>query len=64
MSMKPEKAIKYFGTQEKTAAAVGISQPSVAKWISSGVIPALRQIQLQMITNGRLKADKNLLRVS
>lgn len=53
--MTTDEARKHFGTQEKLAAALGIAQPTVSGW---GVYPpALRQIQLERITDGALRAE-------
>lgn len=52
--MKKQQAIKHFGTQQALADALGISQPSVAAWKA---IPILRQIQIETVTGGALKAD-------
>lgn len=47
--------IAFFGTQVKTAEALGMSQSSIAEWRDEP--PAIRQIQLEVITAGKLKAD-------
>lgn len=53
--MNKSDAIEFFGTQTALAQAIGIGQSSVAEWGED--IPALRQIQLERITKGALKAD-------
>lgn len=53
--MKPLDVIKYFGTQEKTADALGVTQQAIASWVKKGVIPELRQYQIEKITGGKLK---------
>ena len=60
--MTTEELINHFGTQQKAARAIGISQPSVAGWIKAGRIPLPRQYQIQVITGGALKADLPALR--
>jgi len=47
--------IKHFGTQQKTADALNLKQPSINAW--SGGIPYPRQFQIQVITGGILQAD-------
>ena len=55
--MKYEDVIDHFGSQQAVADAIGIKQPSVAAWKEAG-IPEPRQFQLEVITDGRLKADR------
>jgi transcriptional repressor of cell division inhibition gene dicB len=57
--MTTAEAIKHYGTQTKLADALGISQSSVSEWREHP--PALRQLQLQQLTRGRLKAEPGLL---
>ena len=57
--MTTEDAIKHYGTQTKLADALGIKQGSVSGW--GEYPPALRQLQLQQITRGKLKAEPGLL---
>lgn len=54
-------AVRHFGTQQKLADALGIKQSSVGEW--KAYPPKLRQLQLQQITKGRLKAEPGLLSV-
>lgn len=53
--MTKDEAIHYFGTQAKLAAALGITQGSVAGWGDRPPIP--RQYQIQVLTDGALIAD-------
>jgi len=57
--MLKKDAIAYFGSQRRVAEALGIKQPSVANW--SYVVPPLRQVQLEVVTDGKLKADPTIL---
>ena len=50
--------ITHFGTQQKTATALGLVQSSVAEWKRFG-IPYGRQCQVQIFTNGKLKAERH-----
>ena len=52
--MRTQDAIAHFGTQAALAEALGIKQPSVADW--GDTVPPLRQIQIEKITRGALKA--------
>lgn len=60
--MTPQELIDYFGSQSAAAAALGITQPSVWDWLQAGEIPESRQYQIQLATDGNLKADKPALR--
>jgi len=53
--MKKADVILYFGTQEKTARALNISQVSVSKWTDS--IPPLRAYEIERLTKGKLVAE-------
>ena len=57
--MKTTDAIKYFGTQAKLGAAIGLKQHSVSGW--GDLPPPLRQLQIEHITNGALKAHKGIM---
>lgn len=59
--MTTDEAIKHYGTQVSLADALGIKQGSVSGW--GEYPPALRQLQLQQITKGKLKAEPGLLSV-
>lgn len=59
--MTTEQAIRHYGSQQKLASALGIKQPAVAGWGKHP--PAIRQLQLQQLTRGRLKAEPGLLSV-
>ena len=61
--MTKDDLIRYFGTDndkkhnaiQKAAKAVGITVQAIYQWKS---IPKFRQLQYELISNGRLKADK------
>lgn len=53
--MTKSDVLNHFGTQQAIADALGIYQSSVAEWTER--IPALRQIQIERITLGALRAD-------
>lgn len=51
------EALKAFGPQE------GVKQSSVAEWKGKG-IPAPRQAQYELLTGGKLKADRTEARAA
>lgn len=55
--MTYRELIEHFGTQAAAARALGIKPPSVDEWKEKG-IPLPRQAQYELITNGKLKADR------
>jgi DNA-binding transcriptional regulator YdaS (Cro superfamily) len=57
--MLKKDAIAHFGSQRRVAEALGIKQPSVANWPE--IVPPLRQVQLEVVTQGKLKADPTIL---
>ncbi len=53
--MTKAQVILHFGTQLAVAKRLGITQSSVAEW--GEYPPPLRQMQLEKITKGRLRAE-------
>lgn len=51
-----DELINFYGTQVRAGRAIGIGQSSVAEWKDKG-IPAGRQAQYEILTQGALKAD-------
>lgn len=60
--MKPQDAIKHFGTQKALADALGFNQSAVANWVARDQIPALSQLKIEAISKGKLKADKSIFK--
>lgn len=52
--MTKDEAVALYGSQDKLAKALGIRREAVVQWTS---VPPLRQLQLEMLTLGRLRAD-------
>lgn len=58
--MKKTDAIQHFGTQVALAAAIGVDQSTISKsW--GEYPPPLRQLQLEALTGGLLKAEASIL---
>lgn len=53
--MTKDEAIKHFGSVSATARALNIKQPSVTNW--GEFPPADRQMQIQLVTGGQLRAE-------
>jgi len=58
VGMKKQDAVSYFGSQAALARALGIGKASVGQWRD---VPLDRQCQIEIITDGKLKADRHLL---
>lgn len=55
--MSPQQVIEFYGTQVNVASALGIAQSSVSGWVQAGAVPMERQYQVELATNGQLRAD-------
>jgi len=53
--MTKQEAIDHYGGVPALAKALNVSRPAIYQWAE---IPPLRQVQLQRLTRGRLKADE------
>lgn len=53
--MKRQDVINYFGTQDKAAKSLGITQAAISKWPDD--VPHLRAIQVEWITKGALRVS-------
>lgn len=58
--MKKTEVLNHFKGVSKVAEALGISPGAVSQWPES--VPPLRQLQLQAITGGALKASDDAMR--
>lgn len=56
--MKKAAVLKFFGGPAKTAKALGIKIGSVSGW--PDIVPALRQCQIEELTGGKLKKQRDL----
>ncbi|WP_159445536.1 Cro/CI family transcriptional regulator [Rhizobacter sp. OV335] len=48
--------LDHFGTQVAAAQALKINQSNLSDWKGRGSIPPLRQLELEALTAGKLKA--------
>lgn len=58
--MTYNQLIKHFKTQTAAAAALDVTQPTIANWKSRGKIPPLQQLRLELATGGALNADRKI----
>lgn len=54
--MKLDDAINFFGSKKKLADALSINRSAITNW--GDEIPEARQYQIQILTKGKLKADR------
>ena len=59
VGMRKADVIEFFGSQAAVARALGIAAPSVAGW--GDEVPELRQLQIEALTGGKLRADPSIL---
>lgn len=57
--MKTKEAIDYYGNNVKLTAALGLSTGAVSQW--EEYPPPARQLQIERITLGALKAEPDCL---
>ena len=60
--MNYHDVLAFYKTQQAAADALGIEQASISKWQNKRV-PHLRQLQLEKLTKGALKAEKSILQI-
>lgn len=56
--MRTQRAIDYFGSQAELARKLGIQPQSITDW--GDEVPRLRQLQIEHITGGLLKASPDV----
>lgn len=57
--MKTHDAIQHFGTAAELARRLGIDRRAVYQW--GETVPALRALQIEELTRGKLKANRKEL---
>ena len=57
--MTPDQLKVHFNVQTQTALAAALDKPisTVAEWFQRGRVPRAVQLELQIRTGGKLKAD-------
>lgn len=57
--MTPDELIAHFGGLSAAARALGVKPPSVSEWKAAGRVPRVRQYQIEVVTDGALRADRS-----
>ena len=52
--------VEFFGSQTALGRALGIKQPSVHEWVSTNHLPIRRAIQIERITDGKIRLEEIL----
>lgn len=60
--MTLQDVLDHFGTVTETATALGLTSQAVGQW--SKKVPALRQKQIEELTEGALKASANIYKTT
>ncbi len=57
--MTPNELMEYSGGNLTTAAHTAqVKENTVRNWLAAGSIPAVQQRSIEVLTKGKLKADK------
>lgn len=54
--MTYDQVLSFFGNQTALCAGLNVSRQTPYNWLSRG-IPLKRQVEIEVATNGKLKAD-------
>ncbi len=57
--MSPQDLVGHFDSIAAAARALKVSSPSVSQWVDAGQIPIDRQCQIEIVTDGALRADRD-----
>lgn len=53
--MKPQIALKYYGSREAMRRAAGVSKQAVSQWFKVGLVPTKSAIRLSQASKGKLE---------
>lgn len=48
--------IKYMGGPDRMAGKLGVTVGAISQWKTKGILPDGRALQIEQLTNGRLRA--------
>lgn len=58
--MSIDEVLSYFKTRAKAAEALGVQTQAIYNWVTADKVPPLRQVQIEKLTRGKLKADPDV----
>ncbi len=58
--MTTSEAIAFFRSAANLARALGVTPGAISQWVKTDVLPEGRQYQVEILTGGALKADRNV----
>ena len=57
--MDPHAVIAALGgTQDRAAKRLGVTQGAISHWVQMGSVPLVRQYQIEVLTEGELRAER------
>lgn len=56
--MTYDQLIEFYGTQGVASEKLGYSRPTLSNWKKRGAIPEGPQAWIQILSHGKLRADK------
>lgn len=57
-SMKFHEVLKLFGTQTNMAKQLDVTRQATTEWKRTDNIPRMRQYQIELLTKGKLRAER------
>lgn len=59
-AMTLDDLMRHYGaeSQQDLASRIGVTQGAVSQWKAAGKIPVYRQLAIETMTNGALRADR------
>lgn len=57
--MRPHDLVSHYQTIADAARALKVSAPTIHGWIAAGDIPIDRQCQIEIVTDGALRAERD-----
>lgn len=60
--MTKQEAVNHFGSASRVAEALNLTRAAVSQWPE--LVPELRQLQLERITGGKLRAESPATKVA
>jgi DNA-binding transcriptional regulator YdaS (Cro superfamily) len=58
--MTLDQAIDYVGSQKELAYLLGVSESAISNWKVRSCIPTGQQLKLEIMTQGRIRADEKI----